>query len=280
MRAIPLLLFLVCLPVLAEDRVTTDFADVEAAAGELFKKHGAKNVLIVLDIDNTLLTMNQDFGGDAWFNWQAALLKSEPKSPQLVAKDFAGLLRVQGILFALSGMRPPENSTPAAVKRLQASGASVMAMTSRGPEFRSATMRVLKQNGYSFGRGAPYGYPGTWLPAPADLTIKEQQKYGFIGPRRVSYMDGVFLASGQHKGGLLRMLIHLRKLKYKAILFVDDHAKHTARVTEAWTGRKMELITIRYARMDTQVARFGKSDKQLVSAQWAALKATLGSIFG
>ena len=57
---------------------------------------GAANVLVVLDIDNTLLATDQDLGGDAWFNWQAGLLKSEPKSEHLVAKSFGGLLRVQG----------------------------------------------------------------------------------------------------------------------------------------------------------------------------------------
>ena len=279
MRSFLVSLVLLALPVAAQDIVTSEFAEVESTAKELIKKHGATEVLIVVDIDNTLLTMKQEFGGDAWFNWQAGLLKSAPDSPQLVAKDFKGLLRVQGILFALSGMRPPEKTTPAAVARLQRTGASVMAMTSRGPEFRSATMRVLAENGYTFKGHAPHGYPGTWRPSNGNLTAAEQDRFGFIGARPVSYMDGVFLCAGQHKGALLRMLFHTRKLSYKAILFVDDHAKHTKRVQEAWKGRGVDLVTVRYARMDAQVKRFKASDKKLVMAQWNKLKETLRSVF-
>jgi len=287
MRVVLLLLALsvlalpvLCRPVLGQDLTTSDFADVEKAAEVLIERHGAKNVLIVLDIDNTLLTMDQDLGGDAWFNWQAGLLSKEPKSPDLVANDFAGLLRVQGILFSLGKMHPPEKTIPAAVARLQKSGAGVMAMTSRGPEFRDATMRVLAQNGYSFRKGSPHGYPGHWLPAPVGLSKDEQKAFGFVSVRPVSYMSGVFLCAGQHKGGLLRMLFGLRKLPYKAILFVDDHDKHTKRVREAWKGRDVELVTYRYARMDEQVRRFRASEKAKVTAQWKKLSDAIRSVFG
>jgi hypothetical protein len=92
-------------------------------------------------------------------------------------------------------------------------------------------------------------------------------------------MSGVFLCSGQHKGGLLRMLFTLRKLPYKAILFVDDHGKHTQRMQDAWKGRGVELVTYRYARLDDQVKRFGESDKSEVTAQWNKLGDAIRSIF-
>jgi len=281
MRVLPvLLLFLLALPVAAQDLETSNFADVEKTAADLVEKHGAQKVLIVLDIDNTLLTTDQALGGDAWFNWQAGLLREEPKSPHLVAKDFAGLLRVQGILFQLSGMHPPEKSIPAAVTRLQKTGAGVMAMTSRGPEYRDVTMRELAANGYDFNNGSPFGYPGRWLPTPTGLSAEETEKFGFVATRKVSYMSGVFLCSGQHKGGLLRMLFALRKLPYKAILFVDDHDRHSKRMREAWTDRGVELVTYRYARMDKEVQAFKDSDKAKVAAQWKKLGDAIRSIFG
>lgn len=275
-----LFLLLLTLPTLAQDLTTSNFADVEKAAQALIQKHGAANVLVVLDIDNTLLATDQDLGGDAWFNWQAGLLRKEPKSPHLVAPDFAGLLRVQGILFAMTKMHPPEKSTPAAVARLQKSGAGVMALTSRGPEYRDVTMAALAAHGYDFRKGSPYGYPGRWLPTPAGLSKDEQKAFGFVTVRPVSYMSGVFLSSGQHKGGLLRMLFELRKLRYKAILFVDDHGKHVRRVRAAWKDRDVELVTYRYARMDEQVKRFRESDKAKVTAQWKKLSDAIRSVFG
>jgi hypothetical protein len=93
-------------------------------------------------------------------------------------------------------------------------------------------------------------------------------------------MSGVFLCSGQHKGGLLRMLFTLRKLPYEAILFVDDHGRHTERMREAWAGRDVKLVTCRYTRMDQQVRRFDESDKAEVTAQWKKLADAIRSVFG
>ena len=43
-------------------------------------KSDPEHVLLVLDIDNTLLAMNQDLGSDQWFEWQRYLLDHEPRS--------------------------------------------------------------------------------------------------------------------------------------------------------------------------------------------------------
>ncbi len=118
---------------------TSDFSRVEDAIDQLQESHQANEILLVVDIDNTLLAMNQDLGSDQWFNWQSDLLKDEPMSPDLVASDFAGLLRVQGDLFALSGMHPPEPSLPEIVNRIQnEKGITTVVLTSRGPDFRGA----------------------------------------------------------------------------------------------------------------------------------------------
>ncbi|MEM7647353.1 MAG: DUF2608 domain-containing protein, partial [Pseudomonadota bacterium] len=138
-------------------------------------------ILFVYDIDNTLMSTNQDLGGDAWFEWQRQLLtdylamkSSTPLTPppsNLVATDFPGLFATQSLLFALSSMSASEKLTPAIVSKLQTLGQNML-LTSRGYETRNATERELKKNGYLFPEDTwpknHAGFPGTFF--PYDLT--------------------------------------------------------------------------------------------------------------
>src|SRR5688572_3023279 len=83
----------------SELRGTKDFADVAAGVKAAVEKYGAEHVLLALDIDNTVMSMDNDLGSDHWFEWQHYLLNNEPDSPLLVAKEFDGLLKAQGILY-------------------------------------------------------------------------------------------------------------------------------------------------------------------------------------
>ena len=82
----------------SELRPTDDFAEVAAAVDRYVDEFGAEHVLLALDIDNTVMSMDTDLGSDHWFEWQNYLLKNEPHSRFLVAKTFDGLLEVQGML--------------------------------------------------------------------------------------------------------------------------------------------------------------------------------------
>src|SRR6185295_18717317 len=83
----------------SELQATKDFADVAEAVNRYVDKYGAEHVLLALDIDNTVMSMDSDLGSDHWFEWQNYLLTNEPKSPHLVASTFPGLLEVQGVLY-------------------------------------------------------------------------------------------------------------------------------------------------------------------------------------
>ena len=138
-----------------ESYSTADFSRVVDKSKELVEKYSKENVLVVVDVDNTLLAMNQDLGSDQWYNWQSGLLKDDPSSPDLVAADFQGLLGVQGTLFALSRMHPPEPKLPKQMAEIQQLGLTTVVLTSRSHEFRDATERELKRNGYDLASTAP-----------------------------------------------------------------------------------------------------------------------------
>ncbi len=272
----------------AEVRFTKDFGDVAAAAERYADQYGPEHVLLVVDIDNTLLAMNHNLGSDQWFVWQDYLLKHEPTSPHRVADTFDGLLKVQGILYNLGRMHPPQVDLPALVGRMQGRGVATVVLTSRGSEFRVATERELTDNGYDFARSAlavrdPRG--GAYLPydlaevKQAGLTAAEAKSFGLKPPRPVSYSGGVMMSAGQHKGAMLLTLLHHSDRDIRAIVYADDHGRHVAGMFSALVGRQIEATVFHYQHEDQRVQAFEYGDKSDITRRWHQLRETLDTVF-
>ncbi|MBI2645507.1 MAG: DUF2608 domain-containing protein [Deltaproteobacteria bacterium] len=274
--------------VVASERIETrDFSVVYQKAHELAQKYGSQGVLIVYDIDNTLLAMNQDLGSDQWFTWQETKIKNGDFT-DVVAKDFPGLLSVQGILYALSSMHLPQTETPALIAQLQSENFTNLVLTSRGSDYRNATVRELERNSIHMAGAAlepKKGFASTYLPydlnhiSDSGLTAEEVKAWGLGQPRPVSYEDGIFMGSGQHKGAMLRTLLYKTGSHFPAIIFIDDQVKHLDRMEAAFVTRGVELITVRYGKEDDAVLRFQNSDKEDVIEQWNDLDLLLKELF-
>ncbi len=267
---------------------TDDFADVAAAVTEYADKVGPERVLLVLDIDNTLLAMNHALGSDQWFEWQSYLLNHEPRSKLLVADSFQGLLEAQGVLYNLGRMHPPQKNLPALVRQLQKSGVPTLVLTSRGDEFRVATERELVRNGYDFAASAlpvrdlPHGrYRPYNLRAPANdgLTQKEVTAFRLSEPRPISYSNGIMMTAGQNKGAMLLTILHRATVDIDAIVYADDHIRHVNAVYAAAVGRDQEVAAFQYTREDANVKKFQYGSKRDVHCRWRRLSCTLGEVF-
>lgn len=266
---------------------TSEFADVVKRVQEESQVHGAEKVLLVVDVDNTTLAMNQPLGSDQWYNWQYNFIYQQIESPHRVARDLDELLDIQGTLFALGKMRPPQPDLPTMVRQLQDSGCSTVVLTSRGPEFRDATERELDRNGYDFRESAPIIFEpvrGSFLPYDKDVAdvdgLTAEELATLRDPRPVSYGNGIYMTAGQHKGFMLRTLLARTDREFKAIVFVDDHDKHTQRMSEAFKNSGITTACFHYTREQPAVDDFDKSDKEAVSNQWRSLKSVLSEIFG
>ena len=270
-----------------ESHSTADFKQVHRRVLELVQKHSETQVLVVIDIDNTLLAMNQDLGSDQWFNWQSDLLKANPQSPDLVANDFQGLLDVQGTLFALSKMHPPEPMMPELVGKIQSLGVTTVVLTSRGYSYRDASERELNRNGYDLAKSAlkiteERGLFMPFDPERPNAHGLNQEIISKIGSRRslVTYSNGIYMTAGQHKGHMLRTLIARRTQdaagetppSFEAIVFVDDHDKHCSRMHEAYEDAPLDLVTFHYTREAGNVENFRNSSKRHVIEDWDRLK--------
>lgn len=273
----------------ADEALETDsFKTIEAKVLEKGKKYGVKNVLVVFDIDNTILTMPQNFGSDQWWGWQSSsCLGKKPLPDFCVTSDFEELLDIQGQIFAISNMLPTEKATVSVVNGLQKKGYKVILLTSRGPSFRNATERAIKNNRMNFvasAIGPKKGFAGTYTPYKLKsfkkfgLTKADMDKMGNKKARPVSYMNGIFMTSGLNKGIMLKTLLKKTKSRFKAIVFADDHIKHTKRM-QAIMAPIANVTTYRYSKIDPVVKAFKEGDKKDSIEAWAKLKAVNTEVY-
>ena len=266
---------------------TADFSDVFERLEQEVAAHGAENVLLVVDIDNTTLAMNQSLGSDQWYNWQSNFILKKIQSPHRVAADINELLQIQGVLFTLGKMRPPESVIPDYIEKIQQLGCCSIVLTSRGPEFRAATERELKRNGYNFSTSAlKINEPmrGSFFPydkaRPDVHGLSKEELNSLRDPRPVSYSNGIMMSAGQHKGYMLRTLLARSQRTFHTVVFVDDHKKHTTRMTEAFRDSGITTACFNYVREQDNVKAFQESDKDAVTKKWKQLDDAITQTIG
>jgi hypothetical protein len=245
---------------------TDDLGMVADTAMQQAAYLGPDDVLVVFDIDNTLLAMEQGLGSDQWYRWQKQLAGQNPCSSQLVND----LLRVQGALYYASAMRPTQPDAAQQVARVQQAGLKVIALTSRGPDFSLQTFRELRRNGYSFWSSAlppAHGYPEPFIPAG--------------GQREALYQDGVFLTAGQDKGVMLKALLGPHEDAWPGVVVVvDDSLENLQDVMAAFEHSGTRIHAWRYSSEDGNVVNLDKAE---ASKQWDAVRPalmTLQAVFG
>lgn len=281
-------------------RTTETFSIIETTALELAERVGPEHVLLVFDIDNTLLAMNQGLGSDQWFNWQFELLLKDPENHELFFNDIPELLDAQRLLYDVSGMSAVEGIQPTILRTLEQKNLRKILLTSRGPEMRDSTTRELERNGYSLdAKSIIASNPSRYYPYAIDnlsasgLGIPELQKYRLlkateecrkqpidmkncvIPPELVSFQNALYMTSGQHKGMMLKMLLdqadYFNGNAHKAILFVDDTHKHVVDVYNTLCSTGIELSLFHYTHEEPSVKQFQNSDKSSLYHKWQHL---------
>lgn len=249
-----ILLSLISFSLFAHESLQTNtHQDLLSKVKELRTKYAASDILIVYDIDNTLLRASQPLGSDQWFEWQAEAIKL--KSPDSMFKSIEELLSLQGDFFQLSQMTLTEGNLPLMIQRLKRNGHYMALLTSRSPELRSVTERELVRNKLWFeDRSIMPGVAKDFSDAPFQ--------------KIVSFRNGVFMTAGHHKGEALQYLIAKSRKNFKAIIFIDDHERHTKRVFETMSKNESpEIITFRYGHQDQRVEEFKRASKNSIIQQ-------------
>ena len=263
---------------------TAQFAHVLNKAVALGRKYEPSKVLIVFDIDNTLLKTNQDLGGEPFFDWQASLLPEKGKAPNKnrlrLACDFDDLLKLERLALGLSRMSITEETVDSVITELKRHQFPIIALTSRGFDDATYTHRELNRNHIHLEDKAPDFSDTISWPHPPNVTDEERAKYKLFN--QAAYQGGVYFTEGMHKGAMLKELISQASSKPKAIVFVDNKEKHTSRVYEIIQAMGIDVTTIRYSVMDKEIEAFDKSSlrKAKSVSDFRKLHEALQSVYG
>lgn len=246
-------------PLLEERALSLEAVRDDALA--LAESLGPEQVLVVFDIDNTLLAMTQGLGADQWYEWQDELGDSDRCDERFVGD----VLAAQGALYFASAMRPTEPDAPQWVRDIQAAGLPVIALTSRGPGYRLQTFRELRRAGYRFDDSGigPGGIPADDFIPPS-------------GKRASRYEDGVFLTAGQHKGDMLYDLLELTNTAMPSVVVMaDDKVRNLQAVIDRFKPLGVPVRAWRYAGEDQNVDQF---DAARAAHQWQLAEPALRAL--
>ena len=236
----------------SEVRASHDLADIAPALAE-----STKRTLLVLDIDDTLLTSDGFFGSDKWYEWQKTLPASDPgKVPCL--------FDVISLNYETGGQRATQPDGPALVNAVQV---DKLLLTSRNPLYRGGTLRTLRDAGYA-------------LPAPlagqADGSSWDFRKAPDAAPVRITYDQGVFMTTGQDKGLVLLDLLRRLDLRYDRVVLVDDGEKNISNMQNALRDAGIDYLGLHYTRVDKSV---DAADAANGRAGWQAWRQLLAKAY-
>ena len=250
------------------EEVTT-FNQIAPVVQTLNQQYKPENVLIVSDIDNTLLTNNGGLGGDIWYQWQRGKLAVKPSPEQTVSCLFEDVI---GMLYELSPMALTESQVPGLIEQWQAQGNPIMLLTSRSPDYRSPTERELYNKGIdaSLTALAPSG--------ETDVTYRE------LLDREMSYSRGIMMTTGMHKGDMLAWILAKTGREFDAIVFIDDSQHNIDNMHERWQHESVDMRVFHYTHVEAErVEIFGQvlSAEQAndLASDYAQLTQTLKAIF-
>lgn len=242
---------------------TTSYSDIDAKVEAFNHKYGPENVLIVSDIDNTLLTSATDLGGDIWYQWQRGNLDIQPTDQQKVSCLFEDTI---GLLYELNPMRLTDPLVPEMVATWQMNGNTVMALTSRDPRYRAATERELESNGIDMTK-SPLTTEDGALPE-----YREQLE------RELTYSQGVMMTTGMNKGDMLHWILKQTNRHFDAVVFIDDSEKNIDNMYAAWKDSGTDMQIFYYTHVEeARIAAFGSVLTQQQAGKMAADYETLNS---
>jgi hypothetical protein len=237
-----------------EDVVTTrDLVDVLKVLSEPYNGR----TLLVLDIDDTLLTSPTFFGSDAWYEWQKTL---SPQSPGYVPCKFD----VIAMNYEAGTQVPTQADAVAAINSIPLDKIMV---TARSPMYRGGTIRELKKAGYELPAPLQPGLAGAiydYQPDPNRASVT------------LSYHQGVLMVAGQNKGqALLDLMKHLQ-VSYDRVVVVDDADRNINDAREAMAAAGIEYRAVKYDRIDKNVD--AARERQGIEG-WQAWQQLLATIY-
>lgn len=286
MRRLSMFFVVLCLPLAVkaadtQSAVVSEFSVIQEKVKEILKgKANAKDLLVVFDIDNTMLKTKTDLASEQWFLWQKKLIEEGLRQSPAVANSVDGLLQLQGRLYAMGSMSLVSPEIPSFITDIKTRGGAVIALTSRNITMRDATLRELEANGISLSSSTDLGLKWALTPVQpfrvdqplrSGLSRADVSIFRPLGTRAVVFDSGAYLTQGQHKGVVLKALLYHSQRKFKDIVFIDDREYHIEGMRKVFGPVKERMHSFQFVRAKEWIEAFDKGDKKVVEAEWCAL---------
>jgi hypothetical protein len=199
--------------------------------------HVELDTMILLDIDETLITAAQMLGGDIWF-------ESRIKKYQEEGDDFPiALERALNEWIAimhLTRMELVEPEISTVLSQIQNKGISVMGITARGLALATRTVFQLREHQVDLAKTSP-----------------RQEDFCFpVQGHTVLYREGILFTSGRSKGEAFFQLCDKLGKTPKRVVAVDDKLSHLQSLEKEALKRGVEFIGLRYGFTDEKKAAF------------------------
>jgi len=204
------------------------------------------DVLVIFDIDDTLLEATRFVGSNKWYAWQRGKKNVfDDKDNPLSIKDqekFNCIGGTLGTLFDLGDTKKTQEDADKILFDLQQY--NLMILTSRSIGFRGPTDRDLKKSNFNL--------------AKSHLMANNLGlSYVFDDGNRasdVTYQHGIVMSSGLNKGLVLQDLLGKLNKSYKSIYFVDDSSKNIIQMQQAWEKSETKVSIFHYTKVDKRIS--------------------------
>lgn len=193
-----------------------------------------EDILIVLDIDNTIAESTNQLASSQWFT---AMHKIKEQYGMTLMEAVHATLPLFSLLAEKCTLQPVESTTVALIKDLQNKKHKVIALTVRAPKLKTCTINHLNAIDIDFTRNPIY------------------QKDIFFN-HNIQYIQGILFIDGGNKGEWL--LDILKQIDYmpKQIIFVDDKEYNHYNVEGTLTQNGIDHTCIWYRYCDAKVDSF------------------------
>lgn len=225
------------------------FADIEeiSSIDEVVPYVEEENVLLVFDIDNTLITTAQELGSPQWFNH---MLSQQPYSTLSQADAKKMLAPMWHRILLKTEIKPVETNTELVVAQLQRKNIKIIGITNRDVELAYPTIQQLSSVRIDF---------STKHATFADFDLVDLPHIG-------KYINGIFFI-GLRNDLTDSFIALLNNLPYQPskIIFVDDDLKNLEAVEQALKTSDIQFLGLRYSFLDDKAASFNPA---VAAIQW------------
>ena len=190
------------------------------------EKHSPQDLLVVFDLDNTLIHPKTEVGSDQWLEFKA---KQHAQSHGVsIAQAYEALLPLYFKIQHLIDLDLIEEAAQNILYDLQAAGVTVIGLTMRYHPILNRTLSELDRLNITFSSLHPH-----------EITLA-----GF--KRNPIYKQGVIFCSDNNKGVILFEFLKRFNIKPKKIFCIDDKTHHLEKVENEAKKHGIECACIHY----------------------------------